>query len=140
MILIYIFIIGLPAILLFFAVKKIVTIRAIEKKGVATHALIINVSLMRSGRNWWDKLKMEYADSTGTRHAAKATTLRGHYKIGYTMPLKYLYNKPAQYAIDGMQRGQWVLVIVSFFLQVFSIYAAFKIDAMVQYGNFQFSP
>ncbi len=31
------------------------------------------------------------------------------------MPLKYLNNKPAQYAIDGMQRGQWVRLIVSIF-------------------------
>jgi hypothetical protein len=140
MVFVYIFIIGLPGLLVFFTIKKIIKARAVQKHGINTHAVITHIALIKFSRGTSDNLTLEYSDSTGTRHAAKATTVPGQYKPGDTMPLKYLSDKPSCYTIDGMQQGQWVILVFCILLLAFTIFASFKIDEMLQGSNFHFSP
>ena len=140
MFIIYSFVIGVPALLIFLTLRKIIKVRNIEKYGIKTNAVVTHIRSIRSGRNWSDKLTLEYTDYTGIRHSAKATTVPGHYKTGNTMPLKYLDNKPSAYAIDNTQQGDWVLLVVCILLLAFTIFASYKIDELVQSSNFHFSP
>lgn len=139
MIFVYLFITGVPAILIFFTIKKIIRARTIAQRGVKTHAVITHITVVNFSRNSSDSLTLEYSDSTGARHAAKATTIAGQYRPGDTMLLKYLDNKPSHYTIDGMEQGQWVILIVGILLLAFTIYASYKIDELVQAGNYQFN-
>jgi hypothetical protein len=140
MIFVYILITGLPAVLVFFTIKKIVKARAVERHGIETIAEITHIALQKSSKGSSDRLTLEYSDNTGKRHAATASTLAGQYKPGSTMPLKYLRHNPSHYTIEGMQQGQWVILIFCILLLAFAIFASFKIDEMLQGSNFHFSP
>jgi hypothetical protein len=134
MIFFYIFIIGVPTVLVLFFTQKILRIRAIEKHGVKTSALIIQIRLFKFSKGSTDSLTLEYSDSTGTRYKAKATAAPGQYRQGDTMALKYLSNKPSAYVIDGMLQGQWFLLIFCILLLAFAIFASYKVNSMVQGG------
>jgi hypothetical protein len=140
MIIVYGFIIGIPTLLVLFAIKKIIRARRIAKHGIKTNAVITHIRMIRFSKSTSDKLTLEYTDNKGTRHSTKATTVPGHYKTGNTMPLKYLDNKPSAYAIDNTQQADWVLLVVCILLLAFTIFASYKIDELVQSSNFHFSP
>lgn len=140
MIFFYIFIIGVPTALVLFFINKIVTIRAIDKHGIKTNALITQVRLLKFSKGSLDSLTLEYADDTGKQHKAKASTAPGQYKQGDTLPLKYLSKKPSRYVIAGMPQGQWFLLIFCVILLAFAIFASYKIDELVQAGNYRFDP
>jgi len=136
MIFVYLLLIGVPILLIFVTITKIIKVKSIEQHGIKTNAVVTHIRPIRSGRNWSDKLTLEYKDNRGTSHSAKATTVKGHLKAGNTMSLKYSNNKPSAYSIDGTQKGDWVLLIVWILLLAYTIYASFKIDEMIQSGYF----
>ena len=140
MIFVYIFIISLPAVLVFFTLKKIIRARTVKQHGIKTQAVITHISLIKFSKGASDSLTLEYKDSTDTRHLAKVTTVPGQYKPGDSMPLRYLNNKPSHYTIDGMEQGQWAILIFCMLLLAFTIFASYKIDEMVQSSNLHFSP
>lgn len=139
MIFFYLFIIGVPAILVFFAIKKLIQLKVIHKKGIKTNAVITQITLNRSSKGSSQSLIMEYADRTGIRYTAKATITTGQYQHGNIMPLKYLDNKPSQYAIDGMLQGQWFILVFLVVLLAFAIFASYKINEMAQSGDYRFT-
>lgn len=136
MIFFYIFIMGVPLLLVLFCFNKIMKVKAIKKHGIQTNAIVTHIRLNKYNKGSSDSVTLEYADSSGTRHAAKLTTAPGHYKIGNTMPLKYQHEKPSRYVLDGMLQGQWFLFIFSVLLLAFAIFASFKVDEMVTSGNY----
>jgi len=135
MIFFYIFIIGVPLLLVLFCFNKIMMIKAIKKHGIQTNAIVTQIRLNKHSKGSSDSVTLEYADSSGTRHAAKVTTAPGHYKIGNTMPLKYQQQKPSRYVLDGMLQGQWFLFIFSVLLFAFAIFASYKVNEMVMPGK-----
>jgi hypothetical protein len=136
MIFFYFFIIGVPLLLILFCINKIMNVRAIKENGIQTDAVVTHIRLIRHSKGSSDSVKLEYADGSGNRHAAKVTTAPGHYKIGNTVPLKYQQQKPSRYIIDGMLQGQWFLFILSVLLFAFAIFASFKVDEMLTSGNY----
>jgi hypothetical protein len=120
----------------FFTIKKIIKARTIKKHGIKTNAVITHITLIKFSKGSSDNLTLEYKDSAGTRHVAKATTLPGQYKPGDMMPLKYLHNKPSHYTIEGMQQGQWVILVFCILLLVFTIFASYKLNQMTESSNY----
>ena len=125
-------------VLVFFTINKIIRARTVKQHGIKTQAVITHITLINFSKGASDNLTLEYNDNTGTRHLAKATTVPGQYKPGDTMALRYLNNKPSHYTIDGMQQGQWVILIFCILLLAFTIFASYKLDEMVQAGNYRF--
>lgn len=138
MIFAYILIIGLPAICIFFIIKKMRKAISIQRDGVATDAVITNVTTQRFGKGSVDILKLEYADTTGRCYPAKATVGVGEYRIGQSLPVKYLPHNPVQYSFDNV-KTYWGILIFLILLFLFSIFAVYKIDEMVKAGNYQFT-
>jgi len=124
----------------FFYHQKIIRARTIKQRGIKTQVVITHITLINFSKGASDNLTLEYNDSTGIRHRAQATTVPGQYKPGDTTPLRYLDNKPSYYTIDGMEQGQWVILVFCILLLAFSIFASYKIDEMVQSSNLHFSP
>ncbi len=138
MIFVYIFIIGMPAFLIFLIVKKMRTVKSIYKSGIATDAFITNVSTRRIGRTTMDILTLEYTDTAGRRHPAQATVNVGKYRSGQRMPIKYLHQNPARYAFDN-GKTYWAILIFCILLLLFTIFASYKINEMIQSSNFHFT-
>jgi hypothetical protein len=136
MVLVYLIIIGLPAVLVFIFIKKVIRARTIEQHGVRTNAVITFIMPVSFGEGSSDNLILEYTDNTGKCHSAKAMTVQGQYKPGDTMPLRYLNDTPSAYTIDGMQQSHWALLIFCILLLAFAIFASYKLDEMVPPGNY----
>jgi len=110
-------------------------VKAIYKSGIATDAFITHVSTRRIGKTTMDILTLEYTDTAGRRHPAKATVSVGKYRPGQRMPVKYLHQKPARYAFDN-GKGYWAILIFCILLLMFTIFASYKINEMLQSGNY----
>jgi len=135
MIFVYIFIIGLPAFLIFLTIKKMRKAKNIQQHGITTDAFILNVTTRRMNKTSMDILTLEYTDTAGRRHPAKATVTAGKYRTGQRMPIKYLRENPTQYAF-GDSSGYWFVLIFCILLFGFMIFASYKINEMVQSGNY----
>ncbi len=138
MIFVYMFIIGLPALLIFFIIKKIRSVRNIQKHGIQADALIIHVQTQRLHKGSMDILTLEFSDTAGRRYPAKATVAVGQYQTGQRMPISYLAENPAQYAFDN-GKGYLGVLVFCILLLLFTIFASYKINEMVQAGNYQFT-
>ena len=136
MIIVYIFIIGIPALCIYYCVRKIIKARRIQSQGISVEALVTQVQTQRFNRTYMDLLTLEYtAPTNGLRYPATATTTTGQYKAGDRMPVIYLAENPAQYAFD---KGEGYVGILIFFVVLFfvMIFASVKIDEMVKASNF----
>ncbi|MFT3681646.1 MAG: hypothetical protein QM791_15350 [Ferruginibacter sp.] len=140
MIFIYCIIVGLPALLVFFSVKKIIKAGKIKQQGIKAHGIITQVTFVHFSKGSFDKIQVAYKDDKGIYHTANASTTPGQYKPGDTMPVTYRKDKPAEYTMDGMPQGQWALLIFSALLLAFTIFASFKINELVEAGNYSFHP
>jgi|GEM_PF-1649248 len=138
MIFAYIFIIGLPAFGIFYIIKKMIKARAVQKNGVKAGAVITHIRTQRFGKGSMDILTLEYSDTAGKRYPAKATVTVGEYRIGEFMALSYLPQDPSTYSFDKGQ-GYWGILIFFILLFLFSIFATYKIDELVQAGNYHFT-
>jgi hypothetical protein len=138
MIFAYIFIIGTPAMLIFFIIKKMRRLRYIMQRGVISSALITHVYTQRFSRGSMDVLTLEYTDAAGRRYPAKATVPMGQYRAGERMRISYLAQDPAKYAFDKGQ-GYWFVLVFCILLLLFMIFASYKINEMVQAGNYHYT-
>ena len=138
MIFIYIFIIGIPAVVIFFIIKKILKAKKIKQLGVKTEAIITNVHITRFGKGSMDILTLEYKDAAGRYYPAKATVAVGKYKTGDHMEISYIPQNPTQYAFDDV-KGYWGILIFCILLLLFAIFASYKISELVQAGNYHFT-
>lgn len=135
MIFVFILIIGLPALLIFFVVKKMKKANNIKKNGITTDAFILKIVTRRYNKTSMDELTLEYKDAAGRVHPAKATIQVGKYRVGQRIPIKYLPQNPAQYAFGNVS-GYWVILIFCILLFLFAVFASYKIYQAVQRGYF----
>ncbi len=136
MIALYILLIVLAAFPLILTIWRMRAAAKIKKNGMYTDSIVTHISTIRTGRGGAiDILTLEYKDrATGKPYNGRATVTINKYKIGDTMPVVYLPNKPAKYAIDT-KKAYWAVIIVCIILFLFVIFAVYKIDEMVQSGQ-----
>lgn len=132
----YLFIIGVPAMLVFFFAQKIRQLKAAEKNGIQTQATVTGIYRLNSSKGSSDSVTFQYQDSTGQWHTGKITTGADQYGIGDGIPLKYSPGKPSFYVIKGMQQGQWVFLIFCLVMLAFMIFASYKLNEMVESGSY----
>lgn len=136
MIFVYLFIIGIPAVLVFITIKKMLAIKNIEQNGITTNGVITKIVLTRINKSRFEKVLLQYRDNHGNDHVAKATVMPGKFKRGETVPIIYLEQKPSAYSIKGMQQGQWFGLIFLILILAFMIFASFKLQEMVETGQY----
>jgi len=135
MIFVYILIIGLPAFLIFLTIKKMKKANYIKQYGITTDAYILHIVTRSFNKNRMDILTLEYKDTAGRLHPAKASIQVGKYRVGQRIPIKYNPQNPAHYAFDNVS-GYWFILIFCILLFLFMIFASYKINEMVQAGNY----
>ncbi|MDZ4795516.1 MAG: hypothetical protein SGI83_14640 [Bacteroidota bacterium] len=108
----------------------------IKKSGIYTDSVVTHISTLRMPRAaTMDILTLEYKDrATGKAYKGRATVAYMKYKIGDTMPVVYLPDRPAKYAIDT-KKAYWAVLIFSIILFLFVLFAVYKIDEMVRTGQ-----
>ena len=135
MIAIYISLIALAAFPLVLTIRRMHVAKKIKKKGTPTTGVINHINSIRTGRGAIDILTLEYKDTvTGQAYKAKATVSPYKYKIGDTMEIVYLPDKPSKYAIDS-KGGYLGILIFCIILFLFVLFAVYKIDEMVRTGQ-----
>lgn len=137
MTIIYLLLLPLAAFPLVLTAWRMKSSAKIQKNGVLTTAVITHITTFRArpGANL-DFLRLEYKDgATGKAYKGKATAAHLTYKVGDTMPLTYLPDKPSKYAIDT-KKGYLGILIFCIILFLFSIFAAYKIDEMMRSGQY----
>jgi hypothetical protein len=109
---------------------------SIKKNGVHTDSVVTHISTIRTMRGGAiDILTLEYKDRvTGQPYNGKATVGPNQYKIGDRMPVVYLPDKPAKYAIDT-NKAFWGVLIFAIILFLFVLFAVYKINEMVESGQ-----
>lgn len=136
MIFIYLFIIGLPSILIFFIAKKIGKKNRIILYGVKTNAVITHIAWQHFSRGSFDKITLEYKDDTGFFYSAYINSRQGRYKVGDSITLFYFPRKPSVSSIDGSKDGNWGLLIFCLLLLLFALFAVYKINEMLPAANY----
>lgn len=134
MIFIYGFIVGIPCLLIYFIIKKIVKAKRIQQHGIKTYGVVTHITVQYFSKGSAEKLALQYKDNTGTGYSASATVTRGRYKTGDRMSLVYLPAKPSQYVIDGTNQGNWIMLIFCILLLLFTVFAVYKINEMAASG------
>jgi Protein of unknown function (DUF3592) len=128
MIAIYIVLITLAAFPLALTIWRMQAATTIKKKGVYTNGVVTQISTLRTGRGGaMDILTLEYKDRvTGQPYNGRATVTPGKYKVGDTLTVVYLPDKPAKYAIDT-KKAYWAILIFCIILFLFVLFAVYKI-------------
>jgi hypothetical protein len=135
MIWLYIFLIAIAAFPLALTIRRMRRAAFIKKNGVHVNATVRQIKTMRMNKTTMDLLTLEYKErATGRSYNAKATVLSGKNKIGDSLPVAYLRDQPAKYAMD-VTSGYWFVLIFCILLFLFVIFAVYKIDGMVRTGN-----
>ncbi len=136
MLIIYIVLIAIAAFPLVLTTWRMRVAAAIKKNGVPANSVVKHITTIRTGKGGaMDILTLEYKDSlTNQPYKGKATVTPGKYKIGDTMPVRYLADKPSKYAIDT-NKAYWAVLIFCIVLFLFVIFAVYKINEMVQSGQ-----
>lgn len=132
----YLFIIGVPAMLVFFFAQRIRLLKAAEKNGIQTQATVTGIYRVNSSKGSSDSVTFQYQDTSGQWHAGKITTVVGQYAMGDGISLKYSPGKPSLYVIKGMQQGQWVFLIFCLVMLAFMIFASYKLNEMAESGSY----
>lgn len=127
MIIAYIIIIGIPCLLNYFIIRKMIKARRIQQKGIATHAIVTKTALRKYSKSSMDDVTFIYRDLTGKAYYAKANTAPGKYTIGDHVDIKYLHEDPSQYSFDW-GKGYLFLLVFCLILLAFMIYASFKLS------------
>ena len=136
MLLLYIALIALAAFPLILTIWRMQVAATIKKKGVYTNGVITHIRTIRTGRGGaMDILTLEYKDrATNRPYNGRAIVTPQKYKVGNTMQVVYLPDKPSKYAIDT-KKAYWAVLIFSIILFLFVLFAVYKIDGMVQTGQ-----
>jgi hypothetical protein len=138
MVWIYIFMIALAAVPLTITIYRMRKAGNIKKHGVHVDAIVKDKRAVRIGKSPIDMLTLEYKDrATGRPYYGKASTGQGKFKIGDRMPVAYLPDDPAKYAV--LKTGYWPVLVFCIILFLFVIFAVYKIDEMVSGKNIQYS-
>ena len=135
MIWIYIGIIALAAFPLLLTIQRMRRTAHIKKKGVHVNAVVREIKTLRTSKSTLDFLILEYKErATGRSYNGKATVAHQQFKIGDSLPVAYLPDKPSKYAMGG-KSVYWVVLIFCIVLFLFVLFAVYKINEMVNAGS-----
>jgi len=137
MIFIYLFIIGLPCMLVIFISKKVKRTRSIAMHGIKVDAVITQVILQHFSKGSYDKIMLEYKDHVHACYKASTSSKPGRYKVGDNIAAMYLPDKPADYIIGDVKEGYWILLLFSVLLLLFAVFAVYKINEMLVTGHYR---
>jgi uncharacterized integral membrane protein len=129
----YILLIALAAVPLALTIWRMRVATNIKKNGVYTIAVITRIRSLhtRPGASI-DILTLEYRDKQfGKAYNGKATVAHQQYKMGDTIELVYLAEKPSKYAIDT-KKGYTVILVFCILLFLFIVFAVYKLDGIMQ--------
>ena len=132
MIIIFASLILLAAIPMLLTIWRMRKAAYIKKNGIPTESVVTNIRKMygRAGVSV-DILTFEYRDKgSGKPYYGSASIATGKYKIGDTMQVTYLPEKPSRYAIDT-KGGYTGILIFCIILFLFAIFAVYKLNGMV---------
>lgn len=133
---IYILLILLASIPLLLTLKRIRKYRSMEQNGIKARARIIHIQVQpnyKSGPH--DNLTLDYMDlETNQPRTGQASTVHNKYKLGEVLDISYERGKPKIY-VKGDEKGYKPVLWFSIALLVFVVFAAYKINEMVQTGN-----
>jgi hypothetical protein len=137
MLIFFILLILLSAFPLVLTIWRMRNAARIKKKGVTATAVVTHINTVRGKGGAIDILAMEYRDSlTNQPYKAKATVTHGQKKIGDTMTIFYLPDKPSKYAIDN-KKAYWVILIFCVLLFLFIIFVVYKLGNSTNSSQFQ---
>lgn len=136
MVFIYIGLILLAAFPLVLTIWRMRWAAKIKKTGVHTDSVVTHIRTVRLPRSGTvDILTLEYKDrATGQPYKGKATVAPLKYKVGDTMPVVYLPDRPAKYAV-AIKSAYWAILIFCIILFLFVLFAVYKINEMVETGQ-----
>lgn len=134
MIWLYIFLIALAAFPLILTIQRMRRTAHIKKNGVHVNAIVTQIKTLRTGKTTLDLLILEYKErATGRSYNAKATVAHQKHKIGDSLPVAYLREKPSKYAIA---KSAFIpILIFCILLFLFVLFAVYKINEMVKAGS-----
>jgi hypothetical protein len=108
----------------------------IKRYGVYTDSVITKIFTLRTRPGATvDILTLEYKDrATGQTYKGKATVAHLKYKIGDIMPVVYLPDRPAKYAV-AIKTAHWAILVFTIILFLFVLFAVYKINEMANPGG-----
>lgn len=139
MIIIYILLIVLGALPLWKTIRYIRLEERIRKIGVSSTGVVTNILTSRYSRNAakTDRVQVQYQCRIhGQFHHANITEFHGKYKMGDHVPVLYLPEQPSKIVVSR-KRGYWLMLIFGILILLFMVFAVYKIDEMIEQGNFK---
>ncbi len=131
--------IAIPIILIIIGVLPLlITIRyvlleeKIRKSGISTTGIVTSIKTTRMSKGpTSDRVHTRYNSIfAGHYHEASFVTAHRKYRVGQSIPVKYLSEKPDKIVVAD-KRGYWPMLIFSILLFVFVVFAAYKIYGML---------
>ncbi|WP_114790515.1 hypothetical protein U0035_18925 [Niabella yanshanensis] len=103
--------------------------------GIAASGLVINIHPVGHYKGpTTDRVHVRYNSIIpGRCHETNFLTTYGRYRIGQTVPVKYIPEQPDKIVV-ALTRGCWLLLNFTTLLFLFVLFAIYKIDEMVK-GN-----
>lgn len=105
----------------------------IRKTGISTTGIVTAIHTTRYHRGpTTDRVHTRYnSNINGQYHEASFVTAHRKYRVGQSIPVKYLPEKPDKIVVSE-KRGYWPMLIFSIVLLVFIVFASFKIYEMLK--------
>lgn len=133
MIILYIVIILIGAFPLFKTIRYILLEEKIRKTGISTMGVVIHVHTTRYPKGpAIDRVHTRYSSNiTGHYHEANFTATYNKYRVGQSIPVKYLPQSPDKIVV-AEKRGYWPMLIFTVLLFLFVVFAVYKINEMMR--------
>ena len=135
MILLYIFIIVVGAIPLWKTIRYIRLEEKIRKEGISTFGTVTAIRTIRYRRGpATDRVHIRYSSILpGYYHEADFVSKYNQYRIGQSVPVKYLPERTDKIIVSS-KRGYWFMLIFSILLLLFVFFAVYQIAEMMRTG------
>ena len=105
----------------------------IRKSGISTTGIVTAIHTTRNYKGpTTDRVHTRYnSNISGQYHEANFVTAHKKYRVGQSVPVKYLPEKPGKIVV-AEKRGYWPMLIFSMLLFVFIVFAGYKIYEMLK--------
>lgn len=132
MIILYIVIILIGAFPLFKTIRYILLEEKIRKTGISTMGVVIHVHTTRYSKGpAIDRVHTRYnSNIAGQYHEAHFTATYNKYRVGQSIPVKYLPQSPDKIVV-AEKRGYWSMLILTVLVFAFVVFAVYKINEMM---------
>lgn len=137
MITLYIIIILLGALPLGRTIGFVLLEEKIRKSGIATSGVVTNIHAVKHYKGpVTDTVHVRYNSIIpGQYHEANFVTKHSRYRVGQTVPVKYIPEQPNKIVVAST-RGYWAMLIFTTLLFLFVFFAVYKIDEMVKSNSY----